>query len=701
MPEAYYSQVTYTFEDLIAIFGTNPPPASFNVAMAFEDISGQTGAALLEVVTNPVPAAPATLAATAGTAGQGTITLTWDRPTETDLKSIRIYRHTVDDSGASSEIAQVAWNADTYVDEAGGMKTYYYWVKAEDVFDQLSAYSTVDSATTGFTLRGWSHNIAFTATDHDTVAWAVGSIYLADQAAAAFTIDPGANTGNITEVTYIYLDSDTSTTALQTSTDSADAVGLNKILICVAEDVASGKKARFQVFGGDSQGVPLIVADNIAANTITANEIAANTITAAEIAAGTITATEITGNTLSAIYADMGMLTAGSITGAAASFGDNQEVKTNASGIQIELSTGYVDNRSYQFLDSSDVLIGQVRGSKAAPGVGADQGVQLWCSSATGYDCYASVRADSSQVVGDFARAGLVAVFGAESSQVYAHIASTDAGDQYAVATDHFRIGKGLRVGSIAGNTQDNNIRSEETITIGASSSGGITIGLTIDLATNTDNILEFKSKGSVAHGMTTLAETDTFGYVSKAAAADGGMSIVGARDTGTQALLLSGAAPTDDTTHSTAGTGYIELRGYKKNGTGTQDAAVDANLVVVRNRTTTHAIFDADGDLHLNAGISASSYDAYDDAIMVRTLRASLMPEGNPIREEFSNLIEEFKPIFDKSGLVTYNSDGQHFIAMKKWTMLLADTTWQLAQKLKDSERRIGALEQRLLTQP
>lgn len=145
--------------------------------------------------------------------------------------------------------------------------------------------------------KGWSHNLVFTATDNDTVAWAdAGVITLAD--GTSYTISPAANTGNMAAITYIYLDIDTSTTALQTTTNAATAVGEGKILIAVAENVADATKlATFQIFGGEGQGL-LITQPNIAALSVTTNEIAANTILAGNIAAGTITTNEIAANTI-------------------------------------------------------------------------------------------------------------------------------------------------------------------------------------------------------------------------------------------------------------------------------------------------------------------------------------------------------------------------------------------------------------------
>lgn len=82
--------------------------------------------------------------------------------------------------------------------------------------------------------------------------------------------------------------------------------------------------------GGNIQ-TNTITASQIAANTITATQIAANTITASELAADSVTATHIDVETLSAISANMGTITAGTITGAT--------IRTAASGARIELNS--------------------------------------------------------------------------------------------------------------------------------------------------------------------------------------------------------------------------------------------------------------------------------------------------------------------------------------------------------------------------
>lgn len=95
-------------------------------------------------------------------------------------------------------------------------------------------------------LQGWQMTCIFSSTDLDTVSWAEGQLILAD-GTGAYTIAAG-NTGNMSAKTYIYWDKAVSTTAFQTTTTAATAIGAGKILIAVA--VNGTVDARFQVFGG-------------------------------------------------------------------------------------------------------------------------------------------------------------------------------------------------------------------------------------------------------------------------------------------------------------------------------------------------------------------------------------------------------------------------------------------------------------------
>lgn len=136
-------------------------------------------------------------------------------------------------------------------------------------------------------MQGWSFDATFSSVDYNTVAWTGGTLRFSK--GTTHNILSG-NTGNIAAVTYVYFHYNASTTTLQTTTNSANANGVGKVLIAVvAPNADAGKSAEYQAFGGVSGGVKTIITtDILAANVVTGNEILGNTITAAHIQAGSL-----------------------------------------------------------------------------------------------------------------------------------------------------------------------------------------------------------------------------------------------------------------------------------------------------------------------------------------------------------------------------------------------------------------------------
>lgn len=173
--------------------------------------------------------------------------------------------------------------------------------------------SIPNSTATDISLLEFSHNLVFSVTDADTIAWAAGTIVLSN--GRTFSIDAG-NTGNMVALTYIYLDAAVSSTVLQTTTTYSTAMGANKMLLGMARN--NTVTASFIPRGG---GQPLIDGGNIGALSIVAGNIAASTITSDKISV----------SQLSAISADIGSVTAGTITGTT--------IRTSASDPRIELTS--------------------------------------------------------------------------------------------------------------------------------------------------------------------------------------------------------------------------------------------------------------------------------------------------------------------------------------------------------------------------
>jgi len=103
-----------------------------------------------------------------------------------------------------------------------------------------------------------------------------------------------------------------------------------------------------------------VTADAIAANSVTASEIAANTITASQIAANAVTANEINVANLAAITADLGAVTAGSLSNSTNSPTAGSAPTGAQSGTAINLASGsftFGNASSFLYFNTSDGLI--------------------------------------------------------------------------------------------------------------------------------------------------------------------------------------------------------------------------------------------------------------------------------------------------------------------------------------------------------
>lgn len=222
-----------------------------------------------------------------------------------------------------------------------------------------------------------------------------------------------------------------------------------------------------------------------------------------------------------------------------------------------------------------------------------------------------------------------------------------------------------------------------------------MTTGLTINQGVATNEIISLKNS-NVAHGVTGVTETDTYGALITVGGAEGGVALYGISET-TTGMQLYSVHTTDNTTKSTAGLGNIILQATLKSGTGVTVCGADANLVAIRNNTTTSFIFDAEGSGHQNLGTAWTEFDDYDDSVLLETLNATIVHD--PIKGMFREFTEENKEILARNRIITYNEDGQHFINWSRANMLTIGAVRQLYKKLENAYVKIGALEQKLLT--
>ena len=173
--------------------------------------------------------------------------------------------------------------------------------------------------------------------------------------------------------------------------------------------------------------------------------------------------------------------------------------------------------------------------------------------------------------------------------------------------------------------------------------------GITLDHNANDNLILTAKSS-DVAHGRTSYAETDTYFTIAKAQAA-GGASITSSNGTSSAySLFLNGHASGEDTTKSTSGIGPVIVTHRIASGTSFLSVGSNANMFVVQNASSTKFIVDAEGDIHYDG--SASAYDSYNDAHLVRAFDQTMSPKA-VIQSEFDKFVEYKKDDLVKAGLL------------------------------------------------
>ena len=123
----------------------------------------------------------------------------------------------------------------------------------------------------------FNSNITFSSTDHDTVAWTSGTIQFVD--GAKYAISSG-NTGNMTAHTFVFFDPAISTSVLQVTTDYADTLQENAIILCNAQNSGSGDLEAFFVSYNSA---------NLNVNQLSVNVLSALSANMGDLTTGTIT----------------------------------------------------------------------------------------------------------------------------------------------------------------------------------------------------------------------------------------------------------------------------------------------------------------------------------------------------------------------------------------------------------------------------
>jgi hypothetical protein len=237
---------------------------------------------------------------------------------------------------------------------------------------------------------------------------------------------------------------------------------------------------------------------------------------------------------------------------------------------------------------------------------------------------------------------------------------------------------------------------------------GDLTRGITINQDDADNSILSLKST-DVTHGVTTLAETDTYMKFKKRST-KAGSEITSIGDCGSEAFTLVAIAAADDTSHTAGGNAPIQFRSGIACGTGVKGHAANGNLFVVRTNTggNTRFIVDTEGDLFADGGSESSTmvtlYDDYCDAQLVRTFTQVFGSSGGSglIDNHWDDFIKYNEQTLIDLRLIGGPRVGvdPHEVGLINYTGMVrlhSGAIWQLHSKLNDQSEELAALKGQL----
>ncbi|MDA1256933.1 MAG: hypothetical protein O3C10_03705 [Chloroflexi bacterium] len=233
--------------------------------------------------------------------------------------------------------------------------------------------------------------------------------------------------------------------------------------------------------------------------------------------------------------------------------------------------------------------------------------------------------------------------------------------------------------------TERMRIDSAGGVFIGDTANANMTIGLTINQGANDDAILAFKSS-DIAHGMTTLDETDTYARFMKNNATLGTLELRTYAETGTPiAFTLGGFVTDDNTVKDATGRAPIEVNAAKKSGTTVGAQGVDANSFAVRSNASTRFIVDEDGDLLADGGVATTNmvtlYDDLPDGLTARVDRVTAF--GGETAEAHRPMLNA---LIDRGVLHMPTEEGGHpFVSIRQGLYFSWDAAFQNASWIRD----------------
>ena len=230
------------------------------------------------------------------------------------------------------------------------------------------------------------------------------------------------------------------------------------------------------------------------------------------------------------------------------------------------------------------------------------------------------------------------------------------------------------------------------TLYIGDTANATMTLGLTLNQGSAIDEIMAVKSS-TVAHGMTDIAETDTYGDLKLHSTTLGGFQIRGFGEN-TVSLSFQALGTVDNITKTTAGAGYIQLAAYKKSVATVGAPGADANLMTILAVTTTRFIFDNEGSGH--ADVEWIAFQGYDDLGLITDIEQELLLRENKAQTSRRKALEVVG-IIGKDSWHMENGKPRAMVNFTKLAMLHHGALLQTYDRLQVLEQKHLELENKI----
>ena len=224
---------------------------------------------------------------------------------------------------------------------------------------------------------------------------------------------------------------------------------------------------------------------------------------------------------------------------------------------------------------------------------------------------------------------------------------------------------------------------SNKASVIGDTDNAKLSIGITINQGANDNEILALKSS-DVAHGVTGVTETDTYGLLKKISGAAGGLDVAGfIESASTVGLRLSGTSG-EDTSDTSGSNAMVRISANKINGTAQAAVGATGNILAVQNQATTRMILKGNGDMHIT-NTTLISLDGEDDVSMVRAFQRSASDGLGMVMTEWDKNVTANEEDLRRVGVLSSTSD---FVIQQRMNSLLGGSVWQLHVAQKEMQK-------------